>query len=75
MTSQNPSQPKPNTAKLSYAGKAAAKVALMIALYVIGGLLALVGIAAEAKGASRGWLAVGLGLGCCSVATTIAKSL
>jgi hypothetical protein len=74
MSSQNPS--KPDAVKLSHAGKAAGKVALMIALYAIGGLLALSGIAAEAKGgASRGWLAVGLGLGCCSVATTIAKSL
>jgi hypothetical protein len=73
MNSQSPS--KPDAVKLSHAGKAAGKVALMIALYAIGGLLALSGIAAEAKGASRGWLAVGLGLGCCSVATTIAKSL
>jgi hypothetical protein len=73
MNSQSPS--KPDAVKLSHAGKAAGKVVLMIALYAIGGLLVLAGIAADAKGASRGWLAIGMGIGLCSGATTVAKSL
>jgi hypothetical protein len=76
MTSQNPSQaPKPDTAKLSHAAKTAGQVALMIALYAIGGALVLFGFAAEAEGASRGWLAFGLGFAICGGATSIAKSL
>lgn len=76
MSSQDQSQqPKLDAGKLGHAGKAAGKVALMIALYAIGGPLVLFGFATQAEGAARGWLAIGLGFVLCGAATSVAKSL
>ncbi len=47
--------------KLGERGKLAGWIALAIVLAIVGIALILIGLAATAEGASRGWLALGLG--------------
>jgi hypothetical protein len=76
MNSQVPSNnAKPDAVKISHAGKTAAKVALMVTLYAIGGLLVLAGLGAEARGASRGLFIICMGIGLCGGTTRLAKQL
>jgi cytochrome b561 len=64
-------QAKPDAAKLGTAAKTAAKGALVIALYVIGGLVWVLGLAVQAEGGFRGWLVMGLGIALCTAAKSV----
>jgi hypothetical protein len=53
--------PQAGSSKLGERGKLAGWIALAAVLALVGIALIIIGLAATAEGASRGWLALGLG--------------